>query len=336
MHVLGTTWRIQFGPATPDMAAQDAVLVQADWDGQPLLCALPRGTLACALALRLRKESHPPLNAWPDAFLAAGLTSTLKMLRRYVRLVYQGRLSGMRTVPAADNGELASGLQLVLSSPDRSRKLTFCMWADAATLADLAGMFAMPPFPQAEAHEVEHRQQIDAIPLTGKLIAATLRLTTGELASLDIGDVLLPRPLAAASQQGGFLRLSKALGLSVHIYHASDVQEVSEMNYAVHNATLFAHQALQPTENTVPAASPGPEQCQPVDALEILLSFEIGRADFTVGQLRELSPGAILNVSAAAPGNVDIHANGRLIGRGLIVEIDGCTGVQLTEFAARE
>src|SRR5438552_3506972 len=84
VHFLDASWSIHFRPATPDMAQSNEVLVQADWDGKPLACALPQSTLICALALRLRRQSCPPLSEWPEVLLSAGRMSTLKMLRCYL------------------------------------------------------------------------------------------------------------------------------------------------------------------------------------------------------------------------------------------------------------
>lgn len=73
-------------------------------------------------------------------------------------------------------------------------------------------------------------------------------------------------------------------------------------------------------------------------AVPVELGFELGRLSLTVAELRRLTPGAVLELDAgAAPPWVTIHAGGRAIGRGELVEIDGRLAVQIADFAlARE
>jgi len=73
------------------------------------------------------------------------------------------------------------------------------------------------------------------------------------------------------------------------------------------------------------------------NTLELLLdvrinvSVEVGRVQMPVRQVMELGPGAVIELERSASEPVEIHANGRCIGRGEIVVVGEQFGVRVTE-----
>jgi type III secretion protein Q len=69
-----------------------------------------------------------------------------------------------------------------------------------------------------------------------------------------------------------------------------------------------------------------------VDELPVRLTFSLGSLHVTLGELRNLHPGAIFNLEKPlSAGPVIVRANGRLLGSGDLVSIDGRIGVTLRE-----
>ncbi|MCR4538178.1 FliM/FliN family flagellar motor switch protein [Pseudomonas sp. 18.1.10] len=71
----------------------------------------------------------------------------------------------------------------------------------------------------------------------------------------------------------------------------------------------------------------GPE---PFDELSMALSVRCGTLNLTLGELRNLAPGAVLGIAGFAPGMAGLYYGDRPIGQGQLVEVDGRLGLQLS------
>jgi flagellar motor switch protein FliN/FliY len=65
--------------------------------------------------------------------------------------------------------------------------------------------------------------------------------------------------------------------------------------------------------------------------VRISVSVEVGRVQMPVRQVMELGPGAVIELQRSASEPVEIHANGKCIGRGEIVVVGEQFGVRITE-----
>ncbi|MDR1173266.1 MAG: FliM/FliN family flagellar motor switch protein, partial [Puniceicoccales bacterium] len=97
----------------------------------------------------------------------------------------------------------------------------------------------------------------------------------------------------------------------------------------------------QPREqdSQVPAPSSPPEQIkvkrverEAVDSLMLDLTFETVRKTITLAELKSIKPGYTFLSQNPVNSPVEIRANGKLIGYGKLVSVDGNIGVQITEF----
>ncbi len=68
-----------------------------------------------------------------------------------------------------------------------------------------------------------------------------------------------------------------------------------------------------------------------LDEIPVRLVFEAARLELSLGALRQLGAGSVLDVDAV-PGTVRILINGRRVGDGELVSIDGRAGVRITAF----
>jgi type III secretion protein Q len=72
-----------------------------------------------------------------------------------------------------------------------------------------------------------------------------------------------------------------------------------------------------------------------VDELPLRVVFDLGDIELSLAELKALVPGQVIDL-AREPGNaVRVSVNGRRIGAGEIVEIEGRLGVRITELAVR-
>lgn len=69
---------------------------------------------------------------------------------------------------------------------------------------------------------------------------------------------------------------------------------------------------------------------EPFDELEMGLSVRCGTLQLSLGELRQLAPGAVVGVSGYAPGMAGLYYGERPIGHGKLVDVDGRLGLQLS------
>lgn len=87
-----------------------------------------------------------------------------------------------------------------------------------------------------------------------------------------------------------------------------------------------------PTDGAAPAAeSPGDAAAR---ALPVLVEFELGRLELTLGELAGLQPGYVFPLPAFVEGaNVTLRTNGRAAGRGELVAVGDTLGVRLVSWS---
>ncbi len=71
-----------------------------------------------------------------------------------------------------------------------------------------------------------------------------------------------------------------------------------------------------------------------LDQLPLALSFELGTLQLSLGQLRSLASGAVLQLSQGSADSIAIVCGGRHLGRGEAVDVDGRLGVRITSWSA--
>lgn len=70
--------------------------------------------------------------------------------------------------------------------------------------------------------------------------------------------------------------------------------------------------------------------------VRINVTVEVGRVQMPVRQVMELAPGAVIELERSASEPVEIHANGRCIGRGEIVVVGEQFGVRVTDLGSTQ
>jgi type III secretion protein Q len=144
------------------------------------------------------------------------------------------------------------------------------------------------------------------------------------LRTLASGDVVLVEsPLFDLSGQGR-LRLGRLAVNGVLSFG-------NQPSLAITNWACSPSEPAMDTEHDVPTED---QRTPPLDEVPVRLSFELGTIELSLGELQGLAPGMVLPIAQALPPAVRIHASGRLIGAGELVEVDGRLGVQLTRFGA--
>jgi type III secretion protein Q len=69
-----------------------------------------------------------------------------------------------------------------------------------------------------------------------------------------------------------------------------------------------------------------------LDSVDIPLHFELGKVTMSLGDMRTLAAGSIVQFSGGSPESVAIVSSGRTLGRGEVVDVDGRLGIRITQW----
>ncbi len=69
---------------------------------------------------------------------------------------------------------------------------------------------------------------------------------------------------------------------------------------------------------------------------EVPIEVIVGNTTITVEEMAGMGEGSIIELDALAGGPVELHAAGRMIGRGEVVVIDENFGIRVTELISGE
>jgi type III secretion protein Q len=73
-----------------------------------------------------------------------------------------------------------------------------------------------------------------------------------------------------------------------------------------------------------------------LDKIPVHVTFDLGERRLTLAELKALQPGQVLDLGRPLTAPVNVRANGALVGRGELVEIDGALGVAIVELMERQ
>lgn len=145
------------------------------------------------------------------------------------------------------------------------------------------------------------------------------------LRSLGVGDIILPDFTQFDSQGGGRLPFG---GLVAHVrYSKPGLLTILTLE------TQLNHDSEDQTGAGAPEQAQGANDAA-LDQLPMALSFELGTLQLSLGQLRTLASGAVLQLAQGSAGSIAIVCGGRHLGRGEAVDVDGRLGVRITSWSA--
>jgi type III secretion protein Q len=185
----------------------------------------------------------------------------------------------------------------------------------------------------------------DGLRVRAPVVVAEVGVSVAELEQLATGDVIVLPGMTAANAA------HVQLAFSAHTAIIADIdgrkltvaragKSMSTPDAATGAKPATAASAAAPAAKpaaAAPAAAP-PTPVMPaaaVDELPLRVVFDLGDIELSLAELKALVPGQVIDL-AREPGNaVRVSVNGRRIGAGEIVEIEGRLGVRITELAVR-
>ncbi|WP_300627584.1 FliM/FliN family flagellar motor switch protein [Pseudomonas sp.] len=167
-----------------------------------------------------------------------------------------------------------------------------------------------------------------SFPLAIAVPLGRLQLSIEQTRSLRAGDVLILEQTFFRGQGDGYLQVGTQ---RLHGRIDDDSGPLCLTLTSIEDASL--------DEEFIAPHYPGDEEDEPVvdvfghepfDELSMALNVRCGTLNLTLGELRNLAPGAVLGIAGYAPGMAGLYYGDRPIGQGQLVEIDGRLGLQLS------
>lgn len=185
-----------------------------------------------------------------------------------------------------------------------------------------------------------------------------LALAAGQLATLRPGDVLVPETALFDSSGQGLIRLgrhclqvrvqSRAAPLRLTLLALEETvmsttadtdiltpdwddttgyePDAQAPETADHPESVYAAAETEEAPMAEPVAADLPER---FDDLPLALTIRCGHLLLTLGELRNLAPGAVLQVQGVTPGTAALFYGERALAHGELVEVDGRLGLQI-------
>ncbi len=173
------------------------------------------------------------------------------------------------------------------------------------------------------------------MPIILRLTLGTSDISLQQLRNLEQGDVVfVTHPFLNGSRQL-LLRTDPLQGLHGQSWSLAVHLDDHFLTVTGSPTLMNDTPSSSPLEADAPMSEPGDAAGEAsVDRIPVRLSFDLGNKVLAWADLANLSPGDTLPLDRPAEQYVSIRANGALIGRGHLVELDNRLGVSIDELHA--
>ncbi len=264
------------------------------------------------ILLPLGLERPAPLLTQADSgFLEFLVLSFLERANRDLAFPYQFDCAPFGSLSELDPE--ARGLSIAFSLRAHSMTGAFRAFLPFSTLA------AVQPSAQARPETLLPSSITWAFPV----VDGYVNLTPAELSMIERDDVLLLEREAALLFPGNPQR-----GWSISLITENSSDDRNIRRARVDN--YFERDLLTKHDESVSGAQPTQDMAAPsLDKLPLRIQIIVGEKELTLAEANGLVSGTILELPTGKADPVSIAVNGKTIGKGQLVEIDGRLGVRI-------
>jgi type III secretion system YscQ/HrcQ family protein len=300
------------------------LVMHLQWSGARFMLAVPSSVVA---ALLRHWCADAPLDGMPPGWRAALDHLLSDWVCAAVEALGRGRpelLELQRAKPGMALPSLAHAFELGLEVE------ALGISGAAATLyGDSLGLHLMAGLCQTRSPVRQSAAVRDTLPCTLAMTVGWTRLPAHTVRRLRPGHLVfveqaLPHAerqlwLALAAHDGrerGFIARHEDLSITLLRGPMESINQTDEYDAAA------GHDELQDID------------AMPVDQLPVKLSFDCGSVTLTLSQVEQLAAGQVIPTARALDDYVSIRANGAVIGRGVLMQVDGRLAVSITQLSA--
>jgi type III secretion protein Q len=185
------------------------------------------------------------------------------------------------------------------------------LWVDELGLGFLAAAVRLV--------DIEKRSMstFDDLPVRLSLDVGWTDLSFATFRQLEKRDLILLDECWIAPESRIFLRAGRQVGLPTEI-EESRIVITGELGEIMYDDADDDQDDDNESENE-----------KTLDGIQMRVSFDLGQRSMTLGELRQLSPGYVFELGRPVRSAVNIRANGKLIGEGELVDVDGQMAVSI-------
>lgn len=293
-------WWFDF--TTEREAAPSECYVEFDWGGARVFTGIARASLD-SLAATAMAGTEPA--DWPMPVLLAALEFAAADL---AALVQSATRKSLRVVSVTQRPERVGLDSFGWRAWSDESEIAGELLIDGTASRFLAAALRDQPAIPADAGW-------DSLPVRARLVAGWVDLSASALRSVEKRDVVLLDECLMSEDNRLVVLLGPRLGMLCELRGRElivleGVQEI-----------------MADVDDSVAAAS------GLIDDVPVRLTFDLGEREISLGDLRSLQPGYLFNLGRDPRSTVSIRANGRLIGDGELVDIEGRVGVSVLHFS---
>lgn len=293
-------WEFGLGPARTSGSSE--CFIECDWGGARAFIGIERGPLHQLAALAM-PGTEPA--SWPMPVLLAALEFAASELTSVVESVTRKSLRIVTiTGRPHPSGLDAYGWQASSRHHEFEGDLLLDGTAGRFLAAGLREQPCISPWAGWEA-----------LPQRLRLMAGWVDLSTSALRSIALRDVVLLDECLLSDDNRLMVQLGPRLGV------------LCELQGSTLEVLEGVQEIMADVDDSV-AASSGL-----IDDVPVRVTFDLGEREISLGDLRSLQPGYLFNLGRDPRSTVSIRANGRLIGEGELVDIEGRVGVSVLRFS---
>lgn len=166
-------------------------------------------------------------------------------------------------------------------------------------------------------------------PLAGRIEVGQTELSLNELASIDPADVIVvgdhqwDRQVAEVRIGDWFCYGAEVGEQVLTVVYRREVRRVSEKETGNARGGSGDREALTETPLT------------DVDDMPVTVTFDLGEVDVPIGELYRIDEGYTFDLHRPLDGAVTMRVNGRIVGRGELVDVEGSLGVRVIDLLAK-
>lgn len=301
-----TDWTLKLQPGSRIVPGR--LSVRADWGGAQILVRLDESTIA-SLAARFLNCQYAAGMAEP--LRAIMLEAAFAEMAGLFEEATRKRLSVLSVDQTGSVADNCSGFGFSLDDGEFVCKGE--LWVDELGLGFLSAAVRLV--------DIKKRAMstFDDLPVRLSLDVGWTDLPFETFRQLEKRDLILLDECWIVPDGQIFLRAGRQVGLPAEI-DGSRIVITGELEEIMYDDT-------DSDQDHDDDSSDDSEKT--LDGIQMRVSFDLGQRSMPLGELRQLSPGYVFELGRPVRSAVNIRANGKLIGEGELVDVDGQMAVSI-------
>lgn len=301
---LGTEWEVQLLAGVNSRSG--LLQIEADWGGARIYLRVDESWVSQIVGnlMQVSYPAHLPEHL-RQVVLEAAFSSAASALEEATRKRFSIVSATVTELPSLE----LTGFQLMLD--DSNRATCAELWVDALGLGFLANaMRAVETSPLS-------MNDLAQLPLPVHFCVGWTDLALDALTNLKKNDVILLDECWLGDEDDIAVRIGNSGGI----------------RGSLNGTSITLTQGLEAIMNDEEQEDMEDEKL--LDDINIRVSFDLGERSLTLAELRLLGPGHVFELGRDLRRSVTIRANGKAIGEGELVDVEGQTGVSVLTISSK-